>query len=371
MSIKIKKSNQELISTLKLRNLTIDVNAEKTLTQVNYFQLINGIENLLLPFDKQTTNGQKKFSSEKFSDFNRIYAFDRELSNTIMNIISVFEMKLKTAIAYHFTESHCNTINTTMEYTNKMNYRDISKIKNYPLTSYKGDSIRYQNSYICYSFNKFNLFKEDFLTKLVKNNDFIDKDFYSDSFYKPKNPGNVAIFNGKKECSNLNDQTVAVPLWVAIQTFDFGTLKMMCHYMKNKDFNRILNEFGLNIIDRDFFLNCLDIIHQLRNACAHFSLLFRFSTQNNVGFLTSVVTYFDFSPKKTAQPASKISLFDCLKVLSKFEDTSTIIKPLRKIIYQNNMKFRSKYYDLNNRLLTTMGQSSYKEWKDMLKKNDW
>ncbi|MBE9909972.1 Abi family protein [Enterococcus mundtii] len=359
MGIKPRKDIGQLISTLKTRNLSISDSAEKFLMDINYFQLINGIENLLLPLEKSKTNGIKQFKTETMDDFIAIYNFDREFSNKIMQIISRFEMRLKTSVSYNFSKKYCYTINRTMEYTNKNNYVNLSTEKNYPFRSYDNDPVKYQYESICYKFNRFKLFDKNFLNNLVRNNDFIDKSFYRDNNYYPVNPSDVCVFT--------EDNKVAVPLWVAIQTFDFGCLKRMCHYMKIKDFNLVLKDFGLEPIDRIFFLNCLDIIHELRNACAHFSLLFRFKTPSNLGISKGLIKKFNLKPQKTKHPAVKISLYDCLKVLAFFESLKDLKKPLKKIIYRNNRKFNSKYYDLNHRLLTEIGEPSYKEIKKLFR----
>lgn len=79
-----------------------------------------------------------------------------------------------------------------------------------------------------------------------------------------------------------------------------------------------------------------------------------------------MIEQFDLSPTKTATPSTGLALFDSLKVLSGFEDTTKILKPIRKIIYRNNRWFIKRNYDLNHRLLTQMGNPNYKSWKVIL-----
>ena len=361
MAIKPHKNLNDLIRVLDNRKLKLNEKTEKILKEINYFQLINGIENLLLPIDKQLNYGKKEFKTESIEDFIAIYEFDRELSNQLLNIISKFEMRLKTSIAHNFAKIYCNGINNTMEYTNKNNYEDISSDSSYPFRSYSGDNLKYQNEHICNDFNNFKLFKRNFLDKLVKNNDFIDKTFYRSENYRPNNPSDVALYH--------DDDRVAVPIWVAIQTFDLGCLKRMCHYLKRGVLNLVLADFGISTYEKHIFFNMLDIIHQLRNSCAHFSLLFRFKTASNIGLGEGLINKFNLTPKKRTHPATGINLFDSLKILGFFEDISSLMKPIKKIIYRNNRKFKSTYYDLNNRLLTEMGNPIYSEWKKMLKNN--
>lgn len=66
MSIKPHKGLSDLITVLDGRNLKLDDNTEKTLKEINYFQLVNGIENLLLPMDKQFNGGKKSLEQKVY-----------------------------------------------------------------------------------------------------------------------------------------------------------------------------------------------------------------------------------------------------------------------------------------------------------------
>ncbi|WP_317945962.1 Abi family protein [Carnobacterium maltaromaticum] len=345
MGVKIKKNRDELIQTLIQRNLKLDYQyTNEVLKKINYFQLINGFETLLLP-DKNN----KKFDTESFDDFVSLYEFNNIFTDIIFKKTTEFESRLKTSVAHHFCSLHCATLNDTMQYTNKNNYQNPHLISNYPFNSY-------QNRSICLQFDKFSFFHAEILTKLVKNNDWIDPRFYRDDSYLP--PNDVATYK--------YDDKVAVPLWVAIQTIDFGTLKRMCHYVGNPVMQLILNDFGLSISQRDVFLNSIDIIHELRNKCAHTTLMYRFSTPKNIKINSRIITELNMNPKETNTPASILSLYDALKVLGYYENIDDLKNPLKRIIYRNNKHFKKKSYDLNERLLIRMGEASYKNWKKML-----
>lgn len=347
MSIKPWKSRPVLVDTLvdrrKLR--VIDKkNIERTISRVNYFQLINGLETLLLP-----NKDVKKFDTETFDDFVAIYKFDKDFTERVFSIIADFELSLKTSVAYNFCKNNCETLNDTMQYTNKNKYEDISKDSDYPFRSHQ-----YEN--ICDDFPKFNLFRTNYLDNLFRKNDFIDDSFYRDPLYEY--PPGVAVYS--------KDQFAAVPMWVAIQTLEFGSLKMMCHYLTKKDINDVLDDFDLLSRDREFFLSMLDIIHELRNKCAHGSLINRFRTSNSIIINNKVVNALALEPYNKS-PASVLKLFDSLKVLGYFEDLTSLRRPLKAIIYRNNRFFKRRTYDLNDRLLSRMGEDSYKKWKIMIK----
>ncbi|MCY9693100.1 Abi family protein [Paenibacillus alginolyticus] len=365
MPIKPLKSTLDQHNLLITRGLTIK-NKDFFIDYINknnYFNVINGNEDLLLvkPGDKV-----KNYDTASFDDFVRLHKFDKILTNQVTSILHDFETKLKTSISRHFTESYCRTPENTMQYTNKQNYLD--------LTTYLGNKYPLyhdQNRKVVDEFHDFFLFKPQFLYFLVKNNDFIDIDIFStpSSQYTP--PSGCSLYEE-------DNKQIVVPLWVAIETFDFGKLQRFCHYSKKAVLEKVLKDFGLNYADRDLFLNSLDIIRELRNKCAHFSLINRFSTASTFRILPTLVNKLNLSPaqkirtisgngrKKHTKHAAVLNLYDTLKVLGLYEDLTRLKKPLKKIIYSNNKNFRKNTYDLNARLLERMGNSNYCDWKKIL-----
>jgi abortive infection bacteriophage resistance protein len=364
MPIKPFKSTIEQYKLLITRSLTINDRDFfiDYINKNNYFNVINGNEDLLLV----TPGSSNKFyDTATFDDFVRLHKFDKILTIHLTSIMHNFETKLKTSIARNFTSSYCRTPAKTMHYTNKNNYMDLPGIfgHNYPLYND-------QNKNIINDYAKFLLFKPNFLNTLVKNNDFIDIIIFStpSSGYTP--PSGCAYFEE-------NSKHSIVPLWVAIETFDFGMLHRFCHYASRTVMKKILADFGLNYADRDLFLNSLDIIRELRNKCAHFSLINRFSTSSSIRILPVLVNRLNLSPDQQVRrinvagggtviknPAI-INLFDTLKVLGMYEDLSRLKKPLKNIIYTNNKYFKKNTYDLNTRLLERMGNLDYGEWKKL------
>ena len=312
---------------------------------------------MLLP-----NKSNKHFQSESFNDFLRLYEFDIEFSETVFSIITRFEMHLKTSVTTHFTAAYCNTLNNTMQYTNKNNYRDISQETTYMFHTW-------QNEKVCNEFNSFSFFRikrsaglnSNYLNKLIEDQYTIKSTFYCNPYYTA--PSDVAIYNP--------DPKVAVPLWISIQHVNFGTLKRLCHYLKSSEIDLVLRDFGLTLSDRDIFLNMLDIINELRNSCAHLSLVNRFRTPDKIKISHHLISKFSLHPKNRGGQthyASELKLFDALKILHFFEDLSRLKKPLKKIIYKNNQSFKKKTYDLNSRLLARMGEPSLTEWNSLFKK---
>lgn len=351
MGVKPWRTREQLINTLiQQRHLKCDskCDLDTILKENNYFQLINGLENFLLP-DIDTR--PKTFSTENVNDFLRLYQFDEELKRTVQLLTEKFEDKLKTSIAHNFSKNHCMNLNDTMQYTNKSNFVNIGGDDQYPFKLYQYKKI-YNN------FDSFLLFKSNFVNNLVNHHDFIDRSFYRSNSYTA--PSGVTTFS--------DDPKVAVPFWVTIQTLDFGNLVWLLHYSQNSDMRDVLDDFDLPLRKKFFFLNALDIIKELRNNCAHGSLLLRFRTPEYIKLNRNLVSYFNLSPYhnggNTTYP-SNISLFDSLKILCLFVDMSPLKKVFKKIIYQNNRYFHKKSYDLNQRILLSIGADSYHEIKTL------
>lgn len=358
MGIKLSKDSVGLINTLKSRNLVFnETEAVEYFKKTNYFNVINGLETLLLP---DSNNNCKVYETETLDDFRAVYEFDRDLASIVFKKLNEIESILKTTISINFTNKYCANLNDTMQYTNKEKYidpkvNDITHInyckysENYPFKNkhYRG---------IYNGFNDFLFFEENYLNRLVNYNDHINKHFYKDSRYMA--PENVNKY--------FEDNTVAVPMWVAIETISFGQLIRLIHYLDDDILENILKGFNLNLNERNQFLNMLDILLELRNSCAHLSLINRFKTSKVIKINSSLVTIFQMNPKEY-NPYSVISLYDSLKILSYFVDLKELENPFDTLILRNIKYFNSPHYNLNERLLTRMGNPNYIEWVDLFR----
>ncbi|MFJ7982271.1 Abi family protein [Lysinibacillus xylanilyticus] len=367
MSIKPYKTVTEQKNILLSRGLTIldETFFEDYISRNNYFNVINGNEDLLLV--SQGT-GNKFYDTANFDDFVRLHKFDKKLSSNLTAILHNFETKLKSSISRNFCKRYCRTPQHTMQYTNKANYVDINTVFGTRYTLYYD-----QYGKIVDDFNDFVFFKSSFLYSLIKYNDFIDENIFSidsTSYTPPTGCNSYTIYSGRKHA--------VVPIWVAIETLDFGALQRCCHYLTSDVINDVMSDFNLSPTDRELFLNSLDVIRELRNKCAHFSLINRFCTSLNVKILPSLINKLGLNPmepsrrvyvhalnRRVLKNSAKLNLFDTLKVLGMYEDLSSLNKPLKNLIYQNNKHFKKNTYDLNERMLGRMGNTDYKEWKKL------
>lgn len=348
MSIKLSKTHSDLTNTLVGRGIP-DFETKKildTIGNINYFQIFNGIENLLL-----VNNNPKKFMNNiSVDDFMRIYKFEKEISQELLKSLGEFEEKLRTSISYHFTNHYSQTLEHTMQYTNKRNYVDIGT-GSYPF-------INFQYKKIYNGFANFTFFDRYYLDKIVNNNDMIDPSFYSDPNYIP--PHSVAVYS--------RNQNVAVPLWVSIEICDFGTLKYLCHYLKDVDMEKILIDFGLTINDRFLFLSTIDILLELRNKCAHGNMIFNFSTPEYIKLNSTLINRYNLNPLHAGNNngyPSKIYLFDTLVVLSQFVNINKTVNKFKKLIYLNNKNMKKNATVVNQRILTLTHIDNYSKLKSL------
>lgn len=362
MSIKKSENRESLKNKLQNRGLIFNnKKLEESLVNFNYFNLFNGFENLLLP---EPNKKYKQYHGETLDDFLELYKFDQELTALLRNKLSNIESKLKSSISYHFTQKYCSKIEHTMEYTNKENYHNPinGRYKDiYPFV--ENSSNRLQNYYIYNNFDDFILFKSDYLTKLINKYDHINKEFYTDINYDSSNNSKVA----KYSINGVEDYNTAVPFWVAIETMTFGQLRFLLHYLTDDILNNVMKDFNLALSKRNQFLNIFDFLVCLRNSCSHGFLSNRFKTPNNYKINSGLIRSFNLNPKNTTgNNKSILQLYDVIKLLSFFEDLSDIKKSIKKIIYKNNKRIKCKRcYDLNERLLSRMGNKNYSNWKEL------
>jgi len=367
MAIKNFETRANLKEKLRKRGLLFNENElEKALIKYNYFNLFNGFESLLL-----SSSTPKKFDKVNLKDFIALYEFDKLFTSALFRHLNNVEEKLKSSISHHFSAKYCNSLNDTMQYTNKDNYMDPQEKNTNHINFCKYSSnypfVNNQNTGIYYGFNDFYLFKPFFLTNLINNNDYIDKKFYTDSNYSA--PNKVAKYQDQNKIICMD---IAVPFWVAIGTLTFGEIIRLLHYLKDDVIREVLNDFDLKLSKRSEFLNMLDFLLCLRNSCAHGFLINRFETPKKYKINSLLEKAFSLSPKSkgSGSPSSVLNLFDVIKILSYFENVSSLKKLLNKILFRNYIFMGiKKGRNLNRKLLNRMGSSYYPNWRKILSKN--
>lgn len=359
MGIKTFETRNSLKNKLRNRKLIFnDSELDKVLISHNYFNLFNGLETIFLE-----TSSPKLYNKIKLNDFINLYQFDKEIRSILSTCLDSVEEKLKASISYHFSKRHCASLIDTMQYTNKEHYMNPANstpgTPTYCRYSRAYPFMNYQNYHIYHDFDKFCLFRSNFLTNLIDRNDHIDISFYQDSSYSA--PTGVAIYQDSAGISNPN---VAVPFWVAIETLTFGEILRLLHYLQDDVMEDVLNDFNLPLSKRAPFLNMIDILLCLRNNCAHTRLLNRFRTEEKYRINALLISSFSLTPKNVN---SVLKLYDVIKILSFFTDVSALKKPFKSLKSKTYISLGIKNGKLiYNKLLERMGCKNYNEWKKIL-----
>ena len=150
------KTYNELIELLRERNVIItnDEATKELLSDLTYYDLINGYKNLY-PYDEND-----KFTIPiPFYEFYSLHTFDTLINNIIFKYILLIEKSLKSKISYTVSENYgvetkLNNYNTPTDYLNRKNYRNnaqrdniLFQIKESTIKS-KDESIRhYKNNH--------------------------------------------------------------------------------------------------------------------------------------------------------------------------------------------------------------------------------
>ncbi|MCL2652130.1 MAG: Abi family protein [Candidatus Azobacteroides sp.] len=212
---------EQQIKILANRGMTIDINEEKAkeiLSDIGYFRL--GF--YCFPFETSYPNKKNRTHNykqgTKFSDIVSLYYFDVDLRNILSRYINRIEINFRTNIIYRVSNQyvHCNAW-----------FADPS------------------------------VMQKDFIDKL-------DTELYTVNFKKKP-----IIKNHHKKY--INDKYA--PAWKTLEFFTFGS---MISLYKNIKISQLKQKISLqyNIRNIDTFENYFRAIVEIRNLCAHGSVLF-------------------------------------------------------------------------------------------------
>jgi len=212
---------EQQIKLLKDRGMIIDLSEEKAkeiLSDIGYFRL--GF--YCFPFEttypdrKNRTHRYKE--ATKFSDVVSLYYLDVDLRNILSKYINRVEINFRTNVVYRVSNQYiyCNTW---------------------------------------------------FADPAVMQKDFIDKldaELYTANFRK-----NPIIKNHHRKY--INDKYA--PAWKTLEFFTFGTMVYLYKNLKNSHLKQEIS-LQYNVRNVDTFVNYFRAIVEIRNLCAHGSVLF-------------------------------------------------------------------------------------------------
>ncbi|GAB6554224.1 Abi family protein [Bacillus mobilis] len=391
------------IRLLKDRGLQFNdfISAKNHLLDKNYFNLINGLETLLLDDPK---NPPKKYTKKSFENFLRIYDFDKKFSSLIFQKISEFETKLKASIAYHFCKNHCSTLAENNNYIDiqcynipkttdgPKQYVDYFYNQHNPRTTHKlfKNTYNYRGKFrgtfdgiVTYNSNTttlkgsfsgrfgstsirevkegsctFNNSKQSALLSLLHSMTTTSgtKIFLSINIAKDETiQGLTYIDDCKIKFPYINEYNNP-PFWVIIKTLMLNDIIVLMYGLKKRTFDAVLKDFKLHPNDKEKFFNSLEIIRELRNSCAHFELVNRFRTPNKLKINARLISELHLNPIRSQYV---IKLYDVLKVLRVYVDLSEI-KLFLLDYWNSEEKFGNIHISIS--LFDRMGNSNIDDW---------
>lgn len=310
------KTFQQQIQGLESRKLKFKDKKKslEILGKYNYFDVINGFESILL----KSGVTPKEYDDVYFEDFYDLFMFDIELKKQTLFMIFDIESRLRTSIAHHFSSTHCNTIPTTMNYTQPCCYQAPSST----------------DRYLTNKFTYFDLFR-------VAHVDSTGRTIpsYIDSL--------------KREKDYVN-QYLNPPFWVVIKSLPLGSLYFTYLFLDNTVKPLVLKDFGFAASDSKIFEQAIYVLKEMRNECAHLELITRFKLKrvhklNNFNDLTN----------HSGLSRKELNYMDVIKVLKHFGSINGVKWIITQFYIKMCLKGRKKIAD---RILGKMGRSDIIKW---------
>lgn len=95
------------VRLLKQRGLTVDDNTARILMSEGYYSIVNGYKDPFIDMSLSSKFNEDRYrSGATFSDLYSLFTFDRELRSLTFKFLILAEAKIKTAIAYTFSNVH-------------------------------------------------------------------------------------------------------------------------------------------------------------------------------------------------------------------------------------------------------------------------
>lgn len=248
----------QLVDLLESRGLIIPdrERAERKLSQIGYYRLsgfwfpcrevkkdVSGV-GILHPGTKQPI---RKNSFQPGTDFNEIvqlYLFDKKLRLLMLDAIERIEIHIRSVLAH------------------EVGYHD-------PL-AYNKDSFINPNKL------------KTWLDKRAKKERNLWKEWRAKQ--------QIAINRSKEDCIKWHKiKNKEIPFWVAVESWDFGTLSKYYSMLKGKYQGRICSRLGIN--NKIILETWLHEINILRNRCAHHTRIWNQSSNNPLPVLS--LPYFE------------------------------------------------------------------------------
>lgn len=314
------KTIDEQYNLLCSRNLTFSKidDAKRFLLTNNYYNVVNCYGKFFID------HGDIFIDGTNFDELTCVHYFDKEIKNILFKYIIEIEKRLKSIIAYYFSEAHQNNAYPYL-YANNFNSNNILKVA--PLISS--------------------------ISNIIKK--------YSNSPMNNSIKHYIKVHKG-------------VPLWVISNYMSFGQIVLFYKCMKIQEQNKVAKEFSLllnNSLGRNdiklqvkHIISYLDNLLEIRNLVAHNNRVLGYTCKQNTLYIKELHSQHNIMPNAPRQ-----SIFDVFIIMRCFLDKNQYIE-LHNAIHKRikNLKKDIKTID-SNKILDSLGftESWYDNGKMQLK----
>lgn len=323
------KDIENQIIVLEKRGLKIEnrSHTQKVLLKENYYCVINGYKTPFLQKDSDLLPlvPEKYQQGTRFSEIYNLYCMDKELRGLLLKYILKFETKIKSLVAYYFSEAHPEKYG----YLHFINYSQ----------------------------------EEKDLSDVLKN--------------IQKLSNKIEIHKNKKYDNSIKhyiNNHKNVPLWVLVNFLTFGELQYLFLSLEDDIKEKVCKTISMDFkaehkanerIGIEELKMILKTGNLFRNVCAHDEVLYNYKMGKK--FKASLFSkYFENNSKFDVQSSDqcKADLFtmvSMIKLVSPNKDFKELIRHLERIFRQYRGKYKSISFD---EILESMGLES--NWKEQL-----
>lgn len=319
----------------KLSPITDEDHVYEFLLKHNYFDVINGLEEL---FPAGSTK-PKNFKGYCFEDFEQLYELNIELRSIGLKIIAEFETNVKSLTAYYFNEF---VQRQDPQSNHTLSYLD----EHYFFPNFQGDTNTENAEEILNIKNKFKLFQT------VNHPNIPDR-------YNGLNSSEItALYRNRYMSEKMKNRSLLQnfdipPLWVTIKVFDFGDLIKFLAVSPSTVVNSVKSKLNFSEYNREQFLAVLLSIKNFRNHMAHVQMLNKFTNKPQYEFESNIKI-----TKHSFVGGDNISVYNLFQLLSKSVKINEFIDLIRKISHNNNI--------LSENLLQSMGNVDLNSWEKII-----
>ena len=149
------------------------------------------------------------------------------------------------------------------------------------------------------------------------------------------------------------------PFWVIIKTLELGSVLRLMYGLRSDILDKVVEDMGLLPTEKHILFNSTKIIIDFRNYCAHFGLVNRFLTKENIRINTDLVNSLNLKTKSDGHSHYEIRLYDTLQVLSQFTNLEEVSSLFKEFFMSDDCLIDSK---LLIKLLNRMGNDDFSNW---------